>query len=177
MVSLLRKSPEKARQTDVLKRSECSLTLPKGRRIILTTSRRRQTIKVEQAISLYQEYHKVNSKKNTIDAYRDTLSKFCDEFGGRELESLSSEEVLSFLSSITEGTKQSTKHTRYSHVKAFFNFIKEAINHSVQNPCDAPMIKNSSGRRRPITGTQCKRRSLTRLSSEPPTREIVLCWN
>jgi integrase len=80
-------------------------------------------------------------KKNTIDAYRDTLSKFCDEFGRRELESLSSEEVLSFLTSITEGTKQSTKHTRYSHVKAFFNFIKEAINHSLQNPCDAPMIK------------------------------------
>ena len=80
-------------------------------------------------------------KKNTIDAYRDTLTKFCDEFGGRELESLSSEEVLSFLTSITEGTKQSTKHTRYSHVKAFFNFVRESLDHSLQNPCDAPMIK------------------------------------
>jgi len=80
-------------------------------------------------------------KKNTIDAYWDTLSKFCDEFGGRELESLSSEEVLSFLTSISEGTKQSTKHTRYSHVKAFFNFVRESLDHSLQNPCDAPMIK------------------------------------
>ncbi len=80
-------------------------------------------------------------KKNTIDAYRDTLSKFCDEFGGRELESLSSEEVLSFLTSITEGTKQTTKHTRYSHVKAFFNFVRETLNQSLQNPCDTPMIK------------------------------------
>jgi integrase len=80
-------------------------------------------------------------KKNTIDAYRDTLSKFCDEFGGRELESLSSEEVLSFLTSISEGTKQSTKHTRYSHIKAFFNFVRESLDHSLQNPCDAPMIK------------------------------------
>jgi integrase len=80
-------------------------------------------------------------KKNTIDAYRDTLSKFCDEFGGRELESLSSEEVFSFLTSITEGTKQSTKHTRYSHVKAFFNFVRESLDHSLQNPCDTPMIK------------------------------------
>ena len=78
-------------------------------------------MKVDQAISLYQEYHKANSK-NTIEAYRNTLSKFCDEFANRELESLSSEEVLSFLPSITEGTKQSTKHARYSHVKAFFNF-------------------------------------------------------
>ena len=80
-------------------------------------------------------------KKNTNDAYRDTLSKFCDEFGGRELESLSSEEVLSFLTSITEGTKQTTKHTRYSHVKAFFNFVRETLNQSLQNPCDTPMIK------------------------------------
>ena len=80
-------------------------------------------------------------KKNTIDAYRDTLSKFCDEFGGRELESLSSEEVLSFLTSITEGTKQTTKHTRYSHVKAFFNFVRETLNQSLENPCDTPMIK------------------------------------
>ena len=80
-------------------------------------------------------------KKNTIEAYRDTLSKFCDEFGSRELESLSSEEALSFLTSITEGTKQSTKHTRYSHIKAFFNFVRESLDHSLQNPCDTPMIK------------------------------------
>jgi hypothetical protein len=36
-------------------------------------------------------------KKNTIEAYRDFLSKLCDEFGSRELESLSSAEFLSFL--------------------------------------------------------------------------------
>ncbi|UCF03895.1 MAG: site-specific integrase [Deltaproteobacteria bacterium] len=41
------------------------------------------------------------------------------------------------MTSITEGTKQ----TRYLHVKAFFNFVRETLNQSLQNPCDTPMIK------------------------------------
>jgi len=42
---------------------------------------------------------------------------------------------------ITKGGKQQTKHGRYSHLKTFFNFIKTNLDPSIQNPCDAPMLR------------------------------------
>ena len=45
------------------------------------------------------------------------------------------------MSKITEGGKQQTKHGRYSHLKAFFNFIKTNLDPTIQNPCDAPMLR------------------------------------
>ncbi|MBW2581106.1 MAG: tyrosine-type recombinase/integrase, partial [Deltaproteobacteria bacterium] len=80
-------------------------------------------------------------KKNTINSYRITLSKFSDVFGNGQLDAISSEEILTFLTSITEGTKQATKHSRYSHLRSFFNFMRETLNPNLQNPCDKPMLK------------------------------------
>ena len=80
--------------------------------------------------------------KNTIESYSTTLSKFYVEIGkDRQLDTISSEEVLSFLNKITEGGKQQTKHGRYSHLKAFFNFIKINFDSTLQNPCDTPMLR------------------------------------
>jgi integrase len=45
------------------------------------------------------------------------------------------------LNKITEGGKQQTKHGRYSHLKAFFNFIKINFDPNLQNPCDTPMLR------------------------------------
>ena len=49
--------------------------------------------------------------KNTIESYSATLGKFRDDIGmDRQLNWISTEEVLSFLNKITEGGKQQTKH-------------------------------------------------------------------
>jgi len=69
------------------------------------------------------------------------LSKFRDQFPDRYPESISPEEVLSFLIGLNEGCKQLTKHTRYSYLKAFFNFIRNNLDSQLPNPCDAPMLK------------------------------------
>ena len=45
------------------------------------------------------------------------------------------------MSKITEGGKQQTKHGRYSHLKAFFNFIRTNLDPNILNPCDAPMLR------------------------------------
>lgn len=80
--------------------------------------------------------------KNTIEAYSATFSKLHDFLGdSHELAGISSEEVLSFLNKITEGGKQQTKHGRYSHLKAFFNFIGINFDPTIQNPCDTPMLR------------------------------------
>jgi integrase len=80
-------------------------------------------------------------KKNTIRTYESTLSNFRSRFADRDLVSVSPDDVLSFLTAITEGKKQLTKRTRYSHLKTFFNFIKNNMNENFQNPCDTPMLR------------------------------------
>ncbi len=81
-------------------------------------------------------------EKNTIESYSATLSKLREHLGNsRQLDGISSDEILSFLSKITEGAKQQTKHGRYSHLKAFFNFIRINFDPTLRNPCDTPMLR------------------------------------
>jgi len=72
------------------------------------------------ALTCFIEYHEANSKKNTVRNYRFVLSRFCESFGERDMESITTEEILSFLTQITQGTKQTTKRSRYHiGVKSF----------------------------------------------------------
>jgi len=47
------------------------------------------------------------------------------------------------LNLITDGCMQSTKKLRYTNLKAFFNFVRDAIDPSFENPCDAPILKKA----------------------------------
>ncbi len=98
-------------------------------------------MKVSKAVKLCLEYHKSHSKENTLRAYRMVLTQLCEEFGTDNLEDITTERVLSFLNRITEGKKRQTKQTRYSHLLAFFNFIKNHTNLDFRNPCDTLMLK------------------------------------
>ena len=60
------------------------------------------------------EYHKSNSKKNTVRAYEAILTKFCLEFNDKDLEEVTSDDIFSFLNQSTEDRKQHTKRTPYS---------------------------------------------------------------
>ena len=81
-------------------------------------------MKVLQAREYFLEYHKLNSKKNTITNYELILSRFCDQCGDEDVDSITTEACLAFLTEFTEGAKQSTKKLRYSLMSAFFNFIR-----------------------------------------------------
>jgi len=69
------------------------------------------------------------------------FSRFNDEFGKRDLESITPDEILSFLTRLTEGNNQTTKRNRYSSLKAFFNYIRNTIDFEIQNPCDTPILR------------------------------------
>jgi integrase/recombinase XerD len=98
-------------------------------------------MQVSEAAKLWLEYHKSHSKENSIRAYRLVLTQLCEEFGPESLEDITAERALSFLNRITEGRKRQTRKTRYSHLLAFFNFIKNNIDPDFRNPCDTPMLK------------------------------------
>jgi integrase len=98
-------------------------------------------MKVSQAVAFWLNYHRANSSKNTIRAYKELLERFCHENGEKDLQELTFDEVLDFLNSITEGKKPQTRKTRFSHLTSFFNFTKNNIDQSFQNPCDSPIMK------------------------------------
>ena len=98
-------------------------------------------MKVSQAVTFWLNYHRANFSKNTIRAYEELLARFCQENGEKDLKELTSDEVLDFLNGITEGKKPQTRKTRFSHLTSFFNFTKNNIDQSFQNPCDSPIFK------------------------------------
>ncbi|MFC1816194.1 tyrosine-type recombinase/integrase [Thermodesulfobacteriota bacterium] len=80
-------------------------------------------------------------KKNTIRNYEYILCRFSDQFAERELGSITPDEILLFLTRITEGSKQATKRVRYSLLKAFFNFVINTVDSNLQNPCNTPILR------------------------------------
>jgi integrase/recombinase XerD len=98
-------------------------------------------MKVSQAPALCLEYHKFNSRQSTVRGYEAILSRFCREFKDRNLEEITSNEILSFLNHMTENRAQHTKRTRYAHLLVFFNFIKITSDDRLQNPCDTPLMR------------------------------------
>jgi len=98
-------------------------------------------MKVSKAIKICLDYHRNHSKPNTVRSYEAILTKFGLIFGDKDLEEISSEDILSFLDKITDGTKQQTRRTRYSHLAAFYNFIINNIDEQRQNPCSTQLLK------------------------------------
>ncbi len=81
--------------------------------------------------------------------YEFVFTHFQTEFVDREVDSISPDEILSFLTKITDGNKQTTKRNRYSSLKAFFNFIKNSIDYEMHNPCDTPILRRVFKNQRP----------------------------
>jgi len=80
-------------------------------------------------------------KKNTLRNYHHILPKFSSSFPDRDLESISSDEILSFLTQLTEGTKQATKSSQYAFLSAFFSLVKNTLDPKLTNPCDTVMLR------------------------------------
>ena len=96
---------------------------------------------VSQGIDVCMQYHKAHSKPHTLRSYEFILSKFREQFGDRDISSLSHEEVLEFMNHVCTGTRQGTRSSRYAYLRAFFNFIRNNLDQNILNPCEAPMFK------------------------------------
>lgn len=99
-------------------------------------------MKVADAITYCLQYHKINSRPNTRVSYAFLLAKFDSRYHSRELGSITTEEVISFLADLSEGRKQNTKRSRYTTLSAFFNLIINTLLPDMRNPCLSPAVKN-----------------------------------
>jgi len=82
--------------------------------------------------------------------YQFILSSFQNHFIDIELSSITSEDILAFMSEVSNGTKQSTKKLRFTLLSAFFNYIKNAVEPGFQNPCDNPALRKLFRAGKPI---------------------------
>jgi hypothetical protein len=123
------------------------VTLIKARvnvsKIFLNKTERRPQMKVSQSVTNFLNYQKMNSKKNTVKNYRLFLNKFGDLFRTRHIETITSDEILTFLTDAGEGQKQSNKRFKYTLLKTYFNFIKNTVDPNLSNPCDSPVLKKT----------------------------------
>jgi integrase len=69
------------------------------------------------------------------------MGKFCEVFANHQLGELTADDVMDFLNQVTDGCKPQTKHIRYAHLSAFFNFIQNNLDPDFSNPCDSPMLR------------------------------------
>jgi integrase/recombinase XerD len=103
-------------------------------------------MKVSDAITFCMQYHKINSRPNTIKNYTFLLGRFGNIFSDVKMETITTEEIISFLADLSEGRKQNTKRSRYTTLSAFFNLITNAISPEMRNPCHSPAAKNLFGK-------------------------------
>ncbi|MBT4287958.1 MAG: site-specific integrase, partial [Desulfobacula sp.] len=71
------------------------------------------------------------------------LTRFKEDYGNFEVSKIKSEDVMIFLTKVTDGQKQSTKKLKFSLLRSFFNFIKDSFDSSFANPCDTPILKKT----------------------------------
>jgi integrase len=96
---------------------------------------------VSQTSKIWLEYHRAHSKENTVRAYEFTIAKFNQNFANLNLNEVSTDDVLDFMTKFTEGLKPQTKRIRFAHLTAFFNFMKNNFDGDLKNPCDSPMLR------------------------------------
>ena len=99
-------------------------------------------MKVTDAINFCLQYHKINSRLNTVKNYEFLLGKFEKSYNDREIESITTEEIISFLADMSEGRKQNTKRSRYTTLSDFFNLIINTLLPEMRNSCHSPASRN-----------------------------------
>jgi len=65
-------------------------------------------MQASQAVTTWLEYHKSNSKQNTLRAYQAVLSDFSRDFGEKEINEIASADILSFLNLNSEVESERT---------------------------------------------------------------------
>ncbi len=80
-------------------------------------------------------------QKNNVKTCGVALLRFAAHFNKSDLASISQEEILTFLMSLTKNNKQATKRNRYSVLSSFYNFSISNALPALTTPCNTEVIK------------------------------------
>jgi integrase/recombinase XerD len=100
-------------------------------------------MKTDIAVKEYLNFHQANSSANTLRNYKKFLALLQPVFNEREIESINSNEIHQFIEQNSNTCKQSTKHLRFTQLKALFNFCINILNIDIKNPCDTLLLNKT----------------------------------
>lgn len=95
---------------------------------------------IQEAIELFEKHQNVTVRKSTLKSYGKFLERFKERFSLREVVSVTADEIGKFLEECAETLSRSTRHLRYAQLKAFFNYVIEASDLNIKNPCNAGVL-------------------------------------
>jgi len=98
-------------------------------------------MKISEAIRFCLQYQRANSKGNTVRNYEFVLGKFVTTYHDRDVDSISTNDILTFLAELTESRKQNTRRGRFMTLSAFFSLIINIFHPDLKNPCHSPAAK------------------------------------
>lgn len=102
-----------------------------------------RTMKIKDAITLFQYHQQSSLKQRTKDSYRFLLQRFGDFCGDREFESIGSDAIFQFLEGLTRDQAKATRRLRYAQIKSFYNFAIEKCAINTKNPCNGPLFSKA----------------------------------
>ena len=94
-------------------------------------------------LRLFNNSLQSNHKQWTIDSYDYLLSRFERIYAERDLDSIGTDEIYTFLESQTHDLAKSTRRLRYAQLKAFYNFIIDRCSLNMKNPCNTSLLRKS----------------------------------
>ncbi|HPN94292.1 MAG: Tyrosine recombinase XerC [bacterium ADurb.Bin236] len=100
-------------------------------------------MKVNEAIVHHRNFHSANSKLSTQRGYNHFYNTFAGDFADRELSDIAPDEVLGYLTRLTEKCNRETKRLRHVQTKAFFNFAINCLELAIPNPCGNALLSKS----------------------------------
>ncbi len=95
---------------------------------------------VHEAIELFRKHQRSTVKQTTLKSYGKFLEKFQERFAEYDVASVSADDIGNFLDECTDNLNRSTRHLRYAQTKAFFNYVIEACDLNIKNPCNAGVL-------------------------------------
>lgn len=98
---------------------------------------------INQALELHKDHQRTTLKARTRESYRLLLEHFRKSFSDRDVDSVKAEEILQFLETGTGKLARSTRHLRYSQLKAFFSFALDLAGSNIQNPCNSSLVSKA----------------------------------
>ena len=97
----------------------------------------------QESIRLFENYLNSNHKQRTIDSYGPMLSRFELIYSQRALDSIGTDEIYTFLETLTQDLAKSTRRLRYAQLKAFYNFIIDRCSLNMRNSCNTSLLRKS----------------------------------
>ncbi len=100
-------------------------------------------MKIAGAVNVFLNHQKIILKERSMQSYEYILRQFLIQYSYRQVDSIHSQEIYSFLEEQTKGMAKATRRLRYTQIKTLFNFIIDKYDLNIKNPCTSSTLSKA----------------------------------